>query len=106
VLTGFKASEHQAMRTVIVPSALAGALASLTPSVSFALIGVVIGEFIGVAFEGGIRYPIIASLGSLNAADTKVALLVLGVTGIVLALGIHQMEAHLLRWPPEHQARG
>jgi ABC-type nitrate/sulfonate/bicarbonate transport system permease component len=49
---------------------------------------------------------IIASLGNLNAADMMVALLVLGLTGIVLALGIHQVEARLLRWRPEYQARG
>ena len=89
-----------------VPSALAWTFASLTPSVSFALIGVVIGEFIGGESGGGIGYLIIASLGSLNAADMMVALAVLGVTGIVLALGIRQVEVRLLRWRPEHQARG
>src|SRR5262245_1493337 len=98
------ASERQVMRTVIVPSALAWTFASLTPSVSFALIGVVIGEFIGGESGGGIGYLIIASLGSLNAADMMVALLVLGLTGIVLALGIHQVEARLLRWRPEYQS--
>ena len=100
------ASERQVMWTVIVPSALAWTFASLTPSVSFALIGVVIGEFIGGESGGGIGYLIIASLGNLNAADMMVALLVLGLTGIVLALGIHQVEARLLRWRPEYQARG
>jgi len=100
------ASERQVMQTVIVPSALAWTFASLTPSVSFALIGVVIGEFIGGESGGGIGYLIIASLGSLNAADMMVALAVLGVTGIVLALGIRQVEVRLLRWRPEHQARG
>jgi NitT/TauT family transport system permease protein len=99
------ASERQVMRTVIVPSALAWTFASLTPSVSFALIGVVIGEFIGGESGGGIGYLIITSLGSLNAADMMVALAVLGATGIVLALGIHHIEARLLRWRPEHQAR-
>jgi NitT/TauT family transport system permease protein len=99
------ASERQVMRTVIVPSALAWTFASLTPSVSFALIGVVIGEFIGGESGGGIGYLIIASLGSLNAADMMVALVVLGATGMVLALGIRQLEARLLRWRPEHQAR-
>jgi NitT/TauT family transport system permease protein len=100
------ASERQVMWSVIVPSALAWTFASLTPSVSFALIGVVIGEFIGGESGGGIGYLIIASLGNLNAADMMVALFVLGLTGIVLALGIHQVEARLLRWRPEYQARG
>ncbi len=77
------ASEGQIMRTVIVPSTLAWTFASLTPSISFALIGVVVGEFIGGESGGGLGYLIIQSLGTLNAADMMVALFVLGVIGIV-----------------------
>jgi NitT/TauT family transport system permease protein len=88
-----------------VPSALAWTFASLTPSISFALIGVVVGEFIGGESGGGLGYLIIQSLGTLNAADMMVALLVLGVIGIVMALGIKQVEARLLRWRPEYRRR-
>jgi len=48
------ATEGQVMRTVIVPSALAWTFASLTPSISFALIGVVVGEFLGGESGGGL----------------------------------------------------
>jgi NitT/TauT family transport system permease protein len=99
------ASERQIMTTVIVPSALAWTFASLTPSISFALIGVVVGEFIGGESGGGLGYLIIQSLGTLNAADMMVALIVLGAIGIVMALGIRQVEARLLRWRPEYQKR-
>jgi NitT/TauT family transport system permease protein len=99
------AGEGQIMRTVIIPSTLAWTFASLTPSISFALIGVVVGEFIGGESGGGLGYLIIQSLGTLNAADMMVALLVLGVIGIVMALGIKQVEARLLRWRPEYQKR-
>ncbi len=34
-----------------------------------------------------------------------VALVVLGAIGIVMALGIRQLERRLLRWRPEHQGR-
>src|SRR5439155_792695 len=68
------ASEHQVMRTVIIPSALAWTFASLTPSISFALIGVVVGEFLGGESGGGLGYLIIQSLGTLNATDLMVAL--------------------------------
>lgn len=34
-----------------------------------------------------------------------VALIVLAPTGIALAVGIHQLEARLLRWRPEYQRR-
>jgi NitT/TauT family transport system permease protein len=99
------ASERQIMRTVIVPSALAWTFASLTPSISFALIGVVVGEFLGGESGGGLGYLIIQSLGTLNAADMMVALLSLGVIGMVMALGIKQLERRLLRWRPEYQKR-
>ena len=99
------ASERQIMRTVIVPSALAWTFASLTPSISFALIGVVVGEFLGGESGGGLGYLIIQSLGTLNAADMMVALISLGLIGIVMAVGIRQLERRLLRWRPEHQGR-
>jgi NitT/TauT family transport system permease protein len=99
------ASERQIMKTVIVPSALAWTFASLTPSISFALIGVVVGEFLGGESGGGLGFLIIQSLGTLNAADMMVALIALGVIGIVMALGIRQVEMRLLRWRPEYRAR-
>jgi len=91
------------VRTVIIPSALAWTFASLTPSISFALIGVVVGEFLGGESGGGLGYLIIQSLGTLNAADMMVALVALGVIGIVMALGIKQLERRLLRWRPEYR---
>jgi NitT/TauT family transport system permease protein len=97
------ASERQVMTSVIIPSALAWTFASLTPSISFALIGVVVGEFLGGESGGGLGYLIIQSLGTLNAADMMVALLTLGLIGIVLALGIKQVEMRLLRWRPEYR---
>jgi sulfonate transport system permease protein len=98
-------SDRQIMRTVIVPSALAWTFASLTPSISFALIGVVVGEFLGGESGGGLGYLIIQSLGTLNAADMMVALIALGVIGIVMALGIKQVETRLRRWRPEYRRR-
>ncbi|MDP9096616.1 MAG: ABC transporter permease, partial [Pseudomonadota bacterium] len=44
------ASEWQITRTVIIPSTMAWVFASLTPAISFALIGVIVGEFIGAEF--------------------------------------------------------
>jgi NitT/TauT family transport system permease protein len=98
-------SDRQIMRTVIVRSALAWTFASLTPSISFALIGVVVGEFLGGESGGGLGYLIIQSLGTLNAADMMVALISLGVIGIAMALGIKQIEMRLLRWRPEYRGR-
>ena len=48
-------------------------------------------------------FMIVPSLDTLNAADMMVALLTLGVIGIVMALGIKQVERRLLRWRPEYR---
>ena len=97
------ASARQVMCTVVVPSALAWTFASLTPSISFALIGVVVGEFLGGESGGGLGCLIIQSLGTLNAADMMVALVALGLIGIVMALGIKQVETRLPRRRPEYR---
>ena len=52
---------------------------------------------------GGLGYLIIRSLGTRNAADMMVTLLSLGVIGIVMALGIKQIEMRRLRWRPEYR---
>src|ERR1700693_473144 len=41
------ANEWQITRTVVIPSTMAWVFASLSPAISFALIGVIVGEFIG-----------------------------------------------------------
>jgi len=92
------ATPRQITRSVYIPSAMAWTFASLTPAISFALIGVVIGEFLGG--DSGIGYLIILSLATLEAADMMVALIVLSAVGIVLALVVRRAEAYLLRWQP------
>jgi NitT/TauT family transport system permease protein len=94
------ASRGQILRTVYLPSALAWTFASLSPAISFALIGVVIAEFLGG--DTGIGYLIISSLATLEAADMMVALLVLGTVGIILAALAKRLEIYLLRWQPRY----
>ena len=71
------------LRTVVIPSALAWVFASLTPAVSFALIGVIVGEFIGA--ERGLGKLIIEAEARANASEMMVAIFVMMFVGIVLA---------------------
>lgn len=95
------ASEWQITRTVIIPSTMAWVFASLTPAISFALIGVIVGEFIGAEF--GIGRLIIESEARGEADGMMVAVFVLMAAGVVLSLGIQRMQAYLLRWQSQHQ---
>ena len=90
------ASEWQVTRTVVIPSTMAWVFASLTPAVSFSLIGVIVGEFIGA--EKGLGKVIIEAEATLESADMMVALFVLMVVGVILALGVRRLQSHLLRW--------
>jgi NitT/TauT family transport system permease protein len=90
------ASEWQITRTVIIPSTMAWLFASLTPAISFALIGVIVGEFIGA--EHGIGRLIIESEARGEASGMMVAVLILMVIGVILSALIWRLQAYLLRW--------
>lgn len=95
------ASELTVLRTVVIPSALAWVFASLTPAVSFALIGVIVGEFIGA--ERGLGKLIIEAEARANAAEMMVSIIVMMIVGIILAFIVRRIQAYLLRWQPQFE---
>jgi NitT/TauT family transport system permease protein len=97
------ASELTVLRTVVIPSALAWVFASLTPAVSFALIGVIVGEFIGA--ERGLGKLIIEAEARANAAEMMVAIFVMMIVGILLAFIVRRVQAYLLRWQPQFEVK-
>lgn len=96
------ASEWQITRTVVIPSTMAWVFASLTPAISFALIGVIVGEFIGA--EKGIGRLIIESEARGEASGMMVAVTVLMLVGVVLAGLIRRLQAYLLRWQQHNRS--
>jgi NitT/TauT family transport system permease protein len=96
------ASEWQITRTVVIPSTMAWVFASLSPAISFALIGVIVGEFIGA--EQGIGRLIIESEARGEASGMMVAVTVLMLVGVVLSTGIRRLQAYLLRWRQQNRA--
>jgi NitT/TauT family transport system permease protein len=90
------ASEWQITRTVVIPSTMAWVFASLSPAISFALIGVIVGEFIGA--ERGIGRLIIESEARAEASGMMVAVIVLMLVGVALSAVIRRLQTYLLRW--------
>jgi NitT/TauT family transport system permease protein len=90
------ASEWQITRTVVIPSTMAWVFASLVPAISFALIGVIVGEFIGA--ERGIGRLIIESEARAEASGMMVAVIVLMLVGVALSALIRRLQTYLLRW--------
>ncbi len=95
------ASERQLTRHVLIPSALTWIFSSLQLSLGFALVAVVVGEYLGSA--RGIGYLIAQAEGVFDTTGVFAGLTVL--SAVVLAAGgaMQRLERWLLRWKPESQ---
>ena len=71
------------------------------PAVSFALIGVIVGEFIGA--ERGLGKLIIEAEARANASEIMVAIFVMMVVGMLLAFIVRSLQSYLLRWQQQFE---
>jgi len=92
------ASQQQLTTQVILPSALTWIIASLHTSFSFALVGAVVGEFLGST--QGIGLMIQTAQGTFNANGVFAAMVILAVVALLSELLITALENRLLHWRP------
>lgn len=92
------ASSYQITRTVIIPSAMSWILASLHVSFGFALVGAVVGEFLGA--KKGVGLLISTAQGSFNADGVFAAMVILAVLALVVEGLITLVENRLVKWRP------
>lgn len=98
-----RASEAQLLRHVYIPSALAWIFSSLHTSIGFALVGAVVGEYIGAS--QGIGYLVAQAQGTFDTTGVFAGLLLTSVVVLVIDMGINRVEAYLLRWRPQKEQR-
>src|SRR3989440_2556979 len=92
------ASQRQLTMQVIIPSALTWITASLHTSFSFALVGAVVGEFVGSI--QGIGLMIQNAGSNFNANGVFAAMAILAVVALVTEALVTALERRLLRWRP------
>ena len=93
------ASESQLIRHVFLPSALSWIFSSLHVSVGFAIVGAVVGEYLGSA--KGIGYVIAQAEGTFDTTGVFAGIVVLSFFVVLVDLLVNRAERHLLRWRPE-----
>lgn len=91
-------SEGQLMRHVYWPSALSWMFSSLHTSVGFAVVGAVVGEYLGSA--AGLGYLIQQAEGVFDVAGVFAGMFVLSAFVILIDFGVTLVERRLLVWRP------
>ncbi|TMD59657.1 MAG: ABC transporter permease [Chloroflexi bacterium] len=92
------ASERQLSSHVIFPSALSWILASLHTSFGFALVGAVVGEYLGAIH--GIGLMIATAQATFNPNGVFGAMLLLAAVAISAEFFMTWLEDRLVRWRP------
>jgi len=91
-------NERQLMRHVYWPSALSWMFSSLHTSVGFAVVGAVVGEYLGSA--GGLGYLIQQAEGVFDVAGVFAGMFVLAAFVIAIDMAVTFVERRLLVWRP------
>ncbi len=97
-MTILGASRWQVTRHVVLPSAFTWIVASLHVSFGFALIGAIVGEFIGA--QNGLGVLIKYAQGTFDANGVWAAMVIMAVVALLAEFLITRLEKRLLRWRP------
>jgi len=96
------ASRWQVTRQVVLPSAFTWIVASLHVAFGFALIGAIVGEFIGGL--QGLGVLIKTAQGTFDANGVWAAMVIMGAVALAAEWLITRVEKRLLRWRPARLA--
>ncbi len=96
------ASPWQITATVVLPSALSWILASLHVSFGFALVGAIVGEFLGA--REGMGLLIATAQGSFDANGVFAAMIVIAAVALLAEGLLTLVEDRMLAWRPEKSA--
>jgi NitT/TauT family transport system permease protein len=92
------ASRARLIGEVILPSALTWILASLHVAFGFALVGAVVGEFLGST--QGVGLLISTAQNTFNANGVFAAMVVLAIVALLAEGIITRLESKLITWRP------
>jgi NitT/TauT family transport system permease protein len=96
------ASNSQVTRRVVLPSAFAWIMASMHVSFGFAIIGAIVGEFLGS--NHGLGLLIATAQATFNPNGVYAAMLVIAIMALTAEWLITQSENRLLNWRPNENS--
>ena len=93
------ASQWRVFTDVIMPSAMTWIIASLHISFGFAIVGAIVGEYLGAQY--GIGLMIATAQGTFNPNGVYAAMLMLAVIALIAEALMTWLEQALIRWRPK-----
>jgi NitT/TauT family transport system permease protein len=88
----------QLTRSVVIPSAMSWIFASLHVSFGFAIVGAIVGEFVGARY--GIGLLINVAKGAFDSAGMYAAIVIIMVVALAAEQVMTLVERRLARWRP------
>ena len=98
------ASSRDLFRHVYLPSALSWVFSSLHTAVGFAMVGAVVGEYLGSA--AGLGYRIHQAEGVFDTVGVFSGMLVLTIFVVLIDAAVTMIEKPLLHWRPQDDHGG
>ena len=92
------ADDRRLTAEVIIPSALSWIMASLHVSFGFALVGAVVGEYLGAI--KGVGLMIVVAQNTFNANGVFAAIVILATVALVAEAIVTAIENRLVKWRP------
>ena len=96
VMRSLNATRWQTFRRLEYPSTLPYILAGMEVGIVFAVVGAVVGEYLGG--DQGLGYRIVTSLNNLEAETLFAVILVLTLFGFLLYLAVVALKRFLIPW--------
>jgi NitT/TauT family transport system permease protein len=96
VMRSLNASRWQTFRRLEYPSTLPYILAGMEVGIVFAVVGAVVGEYLGG--DQGLGFRIVTSLNNLKAEELFALILVLTLFGFLLYLAVVALKRFLIPW--------
>jgi NitT/TauT family transport system permease protein len=102
LLRGLCATRRQSLRYLRFPQALPYIFAGLNTAIVFAVIGAIVGEFVGA--RQGLGVVILKANFALDLASVFSSLIVLGVIGVTLNAAVRAIEQRACFWSGKKRA--
>jgi len=96
VMRGLGASRWQTFRDLELPSTLPYVFAGAEVGIVFAVIGAIVGEYLGA--NEGLGFLVVASLNALDAPALYAVIVLLAVLGTVLFLAVSLAKRFVIPW--------